>query len=132
MNLRKLGRMVGWMGLFFSVVAIVLTYLLFFTDVLDSTQERVMYTCTACLKSNPARCKKLRMDWWSNPTALKTEKDVRESIAFDLCREVVPEEQDDKENICGDWVLHRPDEIFDFNCTSRLERRKKTWYLGPH
>jgi hypothetical protein len=129
MTLRKLGRIIGGIGL--SLLAATLLFLvLLFTDVLTETEERVMYDCTACLKKDPTRCKTIEQDWWSM-VDVKTEEDAREHVAFRLCHEVVPPGEDAVKNICGDWVLDQRDQVFDVRCTSRLERRKKPWMEVP-
>ena len=89
-------------------------------------EEELMYTCTACLKADPTKCKTGGMSWYNS--SLNTEEDVREWVAFRLCDEVVPEQEEREKHTCGDWVLDRREEIFDIRCTSRLERRVKS---GP-
>jgi hypothetical protein len=130
MTLRKLGWIVG--GISLSLLGATLLFLvLFFTDVLAGTEERVMYDCTACLKKDPTRCKTIQQTWWSM-VDVKTEEDAKEHVAFELCREVVPPEERRVKHTCGDWVLDQRDEVFDIRCTSRLERRKKSWMDAIH
>jgi hypothetical protein len=93
-------------------------------------EEKLMYTCTACLKTDPTKCNTQGMSWYYS--SLNTEEDVRERAAFRLCDEVVSPEEEQEKHTCGDWVLHRREETFDIRCTSRLERRVKPWSLPVH
>jgi hypothetical protein len=127
-TLRKLGWIVGGFSLFF-LGATLLFLVLLFTGVLIETEEQVMYDCTACLKKDPTRCKTIQQDW--SMYEVKTEDDARKYVAFRLCFEVVPPEERRVKNTCGDWVLDRRDEVFDFRCTSRIARRKEPWMEVP-